>query len=69
MSRNDISWTEGNPDWFHADFLPACDVRTIGIMNDINKSLKLLNANILFFCLQSSIDEIKQLRISVPQTI
>jgi len=31
------------PDWFHAGFLAACDVRMIGIINDINTSLKFFN--------------------------
>jgi len=43
------------PDWLHAGFLPACDVRMIGIINDVNKTLKFFNAKIRF-SFQSIID-------------
>jgi hypothetical protein len=40
MPKNDISWRI--PDWFHAGFLPACDVRMTGIIDDINKRFEVL---------------------------
>jgi hypothetical protein len=57
------------PDWFHADFLPACDVRMIGIINGVNKSLKLFKAKIELSPFQSIIGETKRVHISEPWTI